>query len=314
VTTLDDLLNDTLPLNRKERYYTGTVLPALLCAESMKHLARLGRPGLLDIGELDVRADPKDCTVLFFTEYSMIESAIGTAKDRFPGIAGMAKDTPDVIILVTKPKPVLIALEAKLYDRPSRPDLVKQLAAQKAQLDVLCADLAPLLKVSEVRLAHWALLPEKLENDLPNLGTPVITWETIRDTYADVDQHYFHGVLTIALARYDELKAKTTAYSDGELAGAKLVQRALAGDPTWPWMGTQGGLAGSRVKDLIQTGTWATTVFQCRHDALPGNVNWFPVADFIDTLRMSAVNVASLAPAPDDEVSRNEFGPHLAHP
>jgi hypothetical protein len=85
VTTLNDLLDSTLPLNRKERYYTGTVLPALLCADSMAHLARLGRPELLDIGDLTVRADPEDCTVLFFTEYSLIESAVGEAAHRFPG-------------------------------------------------------------------------------------------------------------------------------------------------------------------------------------------------------------------------------------
>ncbi|MCE0488126.1 hypothetical protein [Ornithinimicrobium sediminis] len=301
--TLDELLDRALPLNRKERYYTGTVLPALLCAHSMCHLSRLGRSDLLDLGELDVRADPDDCTVLFFTEYSLIESAVGKAAELFPGMTALAKDTPDVVILVTEPEPVLIALEAKMFDRPSSPELLKQLAAQKAQLDGLCTHLARHLDVPRVRLAHWALLPRALADAMPDLETPVITWEQIRDAYADVDQHYFHGVLTTALRRYPELVSKWVGYQDGDLAGAKLVQRALAGDDTWPYMGAQGGVKGQRVTKSIAEGTWSTTVFQCRHKPLPGNNNWFAVADFITTLRAAGVDVDSLAPTASDEVS-----------
>ena len=301
--TLDDLLDKTLPLNRKERYYTGTVLPALLCADSMKYLARLGGPDLLNLEGLQVRADPDDCNVLFFTEYSLIESAIGAAADRFPGMAGLAKDTPDVVILITEPVPVLIALEAKMYDRPSRPDLVKQLTAQKFQLTQLCGHLALQLKVEQVALAHWALLPAKLADSMPDLGTPIVTWEQIRDAYADVDQRYFHSVLSSALERYDQLVSKWVGYQQGDLAGAKLVERALAADTTWPYMGAQGGLAGQRVAGAIAQGTWATTVYQCRHDPLPDKTNWFTVAAFIEVLRSAGVDVDALAPGPDDHPS-----------
>jgi hypothetical protein len=69
MATLDELLDAALPLNRKERYFTGTVLPALLCAGDMAHLGLLG--SLLGLGELDIRADPHDATVLFFTEYGI---------------------------------------------------------------------------------------------------------------------------------------------------------------------------------------------------------------------------------------------------
>lgn len=303
MTTLAQLLDTALPLNRKERYYTGTVLPALLCADSMEHLNRLGRPDLLDLGELDVRADPDDCTVLFFTEYSLIESAIGDAAKLYPNMASMAKDTPDVVILITKPAPVLIALEAKMYDRPSKPDLLKQLAAQRAQLDQLCQHLAGHLGVEEVRLAHWALLPATLAATMPDLGTPVVTWEQIRDAYADVDQHYFHGILTTALEQYPKLVTKWAGYQDGDLAGAKLVTRWLAGDPTWPYMGAQGGLGGKRVTERIANGSWATTLYQCRHEPLPGNANWFTVADFVGTLQAAGVDVEALAPTAEDSVA-----------
>ena len=171
MATLDDLLDATLPLNRKERYYTGTVLPALLCADSMRYLDRLGRSDLLDLGVLDVRDDPDDCTVLFFTEYSLIESAIGPIGAKFPGMAALAKDTPDVVVLITHPKPVLIALEAKMYDRPSKPELVKQLAAQKSQLDQLCTHLAAHLNVEQVRLA---VMPRHVGRDRATTRSDVL--------------------------------------------------------------------------------------------------------------------------------------------
>ena len=58
-----------------------------------------------------------------------------------------------MVVLITHPEPILIALEAKMYDRPSKPELVKQLAAQKSQLDQLCTHLAAHLNVKQVRLA-----------------------------------------------------------------------------------------------------------------------------------------------------------------
>lgn len=298
--TLDELLDSTLPLNRKERYYTGTVLPALLCADSMRHLDRLGRSDLLNLGPMHVRDDPMDCTVLFFTEYSLIESAIGPIGAKFPGMAALAKDTPDVVVLVTEPEPVLIALEAKMYDRPSKADLLKQLAAQKAQLDQLCTHLAAHLEVPRVRLAHWALLPEKLKNAMPDLGTPIVTWEQILAAYADVDQRYFHAVLATALRRYDDLVSKWAGYQDAELAGAKLVTRWLAGDSTWPHMGAAGGLTGDRLSKAIADGSWATREFQCRHQELPGNNNWFTVEAFIQALASAGVDVDALRPKPAD--------------
>lgn len=300
MTTLDDLLDAALPLNRKERYYTGTVLPALLCADSMRHLDRLARPDMLDLGNLDVRDDPEDCTVLFFTEYSLIESAIGPSGAKFPGMAGLAKDTPDVVVLITEPEPIIIALEAKMYDRPSKPELVKQLAAQKSQLDQVCAHLATHLDVTHVRLAHWALLPAKLAEAMTDLGTPIITWEQILDAYSDVDQRYFHAVLATALRRYDGLVSRWSGNQDGELAGAKLVTRSLAGDRVWPYMGAAGGLNGKRVTASIADGSWATREFQCRHEPLSGNKNWFTVEEFVRALREAGSEVDALGPTAED--------------
>src|SRR4051794_6988663 len=105
--SLAELFATALPINRKERYYTGTVLPALLCADSMRHLSRL--IDHLGLPELDIRVSPSDCTLEFFTEYSPVESAVGPAKGDFAGLAHLPKDTPDVVIFVSQPTPTLIA-------------------------------------------------------------------------------------------------------------------------------------------------------------------------------------------------------------
>jgi hypothetical protein len=69
------------------------------------------------------------------------------------------KDTPDVVILVTEPDHVLIALEAKLYDRPQPTDLIQQLANQHALLAPLTRQLADKLGCA-VQLVHAVLLPQ----------------------------------------------------------------------------------------------------------------------------------------------------------
>lgn len=223
-TSLRDLFATGLPINRKERYYTGTVLPALLCANSMRHLHRL--TDHLGLGRLHVRTEPGDCTVEFFTEYSPVESAVGKAKADFAGLEGTTKDTPDVVILVTKPEPALIALEAKMFDRPSLKSMQQQLDAQRVQLEILAIDLAKRLNSPGVEMVHRALLPQSLAKafeDMGGLRVPVVEWEWVRDNYADVDQDYFHAVLDHALTHYDQLKSKYSGNHQGEVRGDRLV-------------------------------------------------------------------------------------------
>ena len=43
-------------------------------------------------------------------------------------------------------------------------------------------------------------------------------------------------------ARRHMVDGRLVGYQHGDLAGAKLVERALVGDPTWPYMGARGGL------------------------------------------------------------------------
>ena len=75
------LCEHMLPLNRKERYYTGTVFPALVCAENFKYFDRF--LALLNHGGefFDVSTD--NVNIQFFTEYGLFDSLFSDKKARF---------------------------------------------------------------------------------------------------------------------------------------------------------------------------------------------------------------------------------------
>jgi hypothetical protein len=45
-------------------------------------------------------------------------------------------------------------------------------------------------------------------------------------------------------------------------------------------MGCGGGLDGRRLQAHLASGLWRTQPYEWRPAPLPGNPNWFPVADF----------------------------------
>jgi hypothetical protein len=218
--------------------------------------------------------------VLLFTEYGFAESAMGA--ERFASWR-IARDTPDLVILVTEPEPVLLAIEAKMFDRPSRAELVGQLDRQEALLVPLVERLARWLKVPAVRLQRAALLPAPLRAAIESaepLPVPVITWEQVRDEWADIGG-YYHHILAVALERYATLAAPAANHQDDDILGQVLLDAARAGTLAHPWMGRQGGFHGKALRTDLETGGWRTTRYQVRKAELPGNPNWFPVASFV---------------------------------
>ena len=283
--TLGRLLDETLPLNRKEKFFTGTVLPALVGADDLAHLSRLG--DLVGASDLDVRVERDDCTVVFFTEYGIAESAVGHAKERFTGLP-TSKDTPDVVILVTRPRPVLIAIEAKMYSRPGGSALLKQLDAQATLLVPLCERLAEWLGVPHVDLKHVALLPNAQAVKLPTFPYSIITWEQLRAAFRDVAPHYWLAMLDEALDRFENLVAKPIAYDETSMTGSDIRDHYLAGDMPYAAMGRGGGgLASDRLRADIDEGTWRETSYQVAAQAPLNNHNWFAIADFIERLRVA---------------------------
>lgn len=84
--SLDELLDRTLPLNRKERYFTGTVLPALIGGD-LEHLGRFA--ALAGIKDVNVRTARNDCTCCSSAGWGHAVMGSKAAADR-----GRGEDVP----------------------------------------------------------------------------------------------------------------------------------------------------------------------------------------------------------------------------
>lgn len=114
-----------LPVNRKERFYTGTVLPMLVCADNFRHLGLF----LSLCGLHNCRAGED---VQFFTEYGFGES-VYTETDKQLWQGPFSHDTPDVVI---RSGDWLLTVEAKMFHNPTAADLDRQMKAQKPLVDL----------------------------------------------------------------------------------------------------------------------------------------------------------------------------------
>lgn len=268
-----------LPVNRKEKYFTGTVLPALISDNGFIHLHRfLGLCGLFvddvsgDTHPLSGRQD-----LQFFTEYAFAESVqISRDRQRFAD-RPHERDTPDLVL--TGPD-WLLAVEAKMYHRPTRQALEKQIARQRTLVNYWTT----VLGLNPARVAHVLLLPEPLAQARGELAAPVVTWEAVRDAYAAVAPAYWLGVIRDALARYDELASPEPTFrtnADALIRGEDIVQAHASDSLSFAWMGRSGGMNGAALARDLANGQWRDREYEVRAEPLTGNPYWFPISDSI---------------------------------
>lgn len=173
VSGLSALLDKRLPLNRKEQYYTGTVLPMIVASDGFRRLRKF--LDLCGVAGVAIEASPKFTNVLFFSEYGFKRSLMG-ARDRFDP---RGYETPDLVVYVESEPALLLGIEAKMFDLPSVGDLRRQLQAQLDLLRVMRDGLETNPSVHQV-----ALLPAELCKPWPDPehvdGVPVLTWEKSR--------------------------------------------------------------------------------------------------------------------------------------
>jgi len=285
--SLENMMKTGLPMNRKERFFTGTVFPMIVCAEQFRHLNILAR--LMGIRQLPaVESDPAQASIQFFTEYSLVESIYDQqTKKRFPN-PPTTKDTPDIVILIRGATTTLIALEAKMYHQPQRSSLVKQLKAQRRQLGYLQEHLS----IDEIW--HSALLPRgflpELKDRVPagrrDPGFPIVRWEDLLDGYRRVrpTNDYFIGVLDLALRHWKSLCSQPLAYgvnAEGKMKGSLIVS-LFGSDPSLSIMGRSGGLQGPALAEDISSGNWCNREYEVSSSAEPPNKNWFYISEFIE--------------------------------
>ena len=274
-TGLADLFDKRLPINRKERYYTGTVLPMIVASDGFKHFGRF--LALCGVPEVATKADPESSNIQFFTEYGFKESLMDGAKARFCDPPG--RDTPDLVIYVESEQSLLLSVEAKVFDRPSLTDIREQLKVQ--------ADLARIMGdgVGTNPLVHQvALLPAGLNMPERICGVPVVTWERVADEFRRVAPPYWIGVLKEAIRRYGRLVSQAGGRKncDAIIRGREIYDGHETAGFRYAWMGRSGGLSGQNIQDDVRSGGWRTQEYEVRMDALEGNRNWFSIVEFIE--------------------------------
>jgi len=175
-----------------------------VCADGFAHFGRLAKviPGCPP-RHVDARPDCANLQV--FTEYGLQESIFGAAARQRFTVPPKAKDTPDILIFVAARAPVLIALEAKMYDLPTRQALEEQMRRQR---EVVVDYLALALRVPAARVVHTCLLPEQLLQDAGYdvLSYPVVTWQALLAEFSKSrGEDYWLAVLRLALDSYPDL-------------------------------------------------------------------------------------------------------------
>ena len=174
------------------------------------------------------------------------------------------------------PLHALLGVEAKMYDRVDSARLGEQLRYQQLLLEHIATGLGLALE----HVHHVGLLPEQLAHQVGDLGLPVVTWEQVFAEYSDVAPPYWLDVLDHALSQYDALVSKYSGpNAEFQIDGHKLVDRFRAGGHHEAWLGRKGGLLAALTD--VTDGSWCRRTYECRLEALPGNPNWFLIADFI---------------------------------
>lgn len=269
---MNDTLPEYLPFNRKERYFTGTVLPGIIAADDFAILNRfLSMCGVT--GTLASTAEERLNEVQFLTEYGFAESASYS-----PGWSGYAggRDTPDVVIAGPD---WLVAVEAKLYARQGRTAIVGQLEAQQELVD----HWAGVLEIEADRALLVALLPASYASELGDLGFDVVTWEAVLAAYSEDAPRYWTRVLRMALDRYEHLKSPGLTFgsnAQGRLTGAEIVAGHQAGTLEFSWVGRSQGALGAAWTGDVQSGSWRSRTYEVRVDPIDAP-NWWMISDFV---------------------------------
>jgi hypothetical protein len=270
-----------LPFNRKERFFTGTVLPQIIAVDSFAELHRL-----LDLcgmrGVLPASSHERSAQVQFLTEYGFVESAWFDESGDWE-VAGRGRDTPDIVLVGPD---WLLVLEAKVYAREGAAAINRQIAAQTALLSYW----AEVRNLDRQRVKLVVLLPESYARELGELDAPVVTWEQVLDAYRDVAPAYWYAVLRDAMHRYDVLRSTATrGRVHVRLSGAEIQHADNAGSLGYRWVGRQGGPTGKAFAADIRSGAWRLHRYAVATATIE-NRNWWPIGEFLAMVEAGSVH------------------------
>jgi len=281
---LEKNFRNYLPLNRKERFYTGTVLPGIICYENFRYINLFLKLVTGFPQNLSINPDAEHNNIQFLTEYSLKESGNFTGR-KFDSIPE-TKDTPDLMILVTEPDLYLIVLEAKMYSSPNIADFKLQIQAQKRIIHCIQSNLG----LKDNHIFQLGLIPKGFMHAGFDAGCPLIFWEDIVIAYQHIMKgNYFFETLKLALSWKKEMMSPGLGIrsygknAEDRLTGTEIMNRHRNG--LFFWIGRKGGLNGNDFSRDLETGGWKTVPYEVNFSKKPLNRNWFSLKEFADAVK-----------------------------
>jgi len=233
-----------------------------------------GHLGPVEPGRRDGNAP---CQLL--TEYGFTESLVGAGDGRWDD-RKRRRDTPDVVLVGDD---WLVAVEAKVFSRPTQAELELQFRAQRVLID----EWRDILGIPDDRVHHVALIPEQLAALVGQLSVRTVTWQQVADAYRIVGPAYWVGIIDVACERWENLvssQAPFTANAEATLTGKQILEASEAGLLEYGYMGRRGGLEGPLLKEDIKSGRWRDHSDEVRGEELPDNKNWLSIPSFVAML------------------------------
>ena len=268
-----------LPLTRKEKFYTATIFPMIVC-KNIDHINIF-----LSLLDIDVRVSSKNINNFnLFTEYEY---------------KPLSEVIFDIVILISNPngKPILIVLEGKMFHVPTLGSLRRQMDKQRELIETMIEESLQ----KDAIFYQYALLPEpfldkELEDMLNKRDVKILTWERFRDAYKDKykdGSNYFYDILCYALENYDQYKAKGIKSfrlkCDDVWDGLKIYQEYKVGNREMISMGRRKGLKGL-IDDLeaIKWEYWPNCPdvkkYEVSKKDLSKERNWFTIETYVNLI------------------------------
>ena len=264
-----------LPINRKERFYTGTILPSLLFHGGLSNLYSFLRQikGLPN----EINEENTKDAFLFYTEYNLKESA--GKKSVGAEIYTANRDTPDVIIQILKPVTVFIVIEAKMFSNLSQNNFNLQMRAQKKSvIDVL-------YERYHCPIFHVALVPSQL-GFIGNSYYEIVNWQFFIDNKEiNLEGNHFADYLRFALEHYNKLVSNRSRKAETvqeEMSGAAIDRDGKMG--IIYWVGRQGGR--TSIEQDVRMGVWRKKLYgiNAKNPRNGREGNWLTSIDFANII------------------------------
>ena len=241
-------LNEELPINRKEKFYTATILPSLLFHNGLSNFYHFLKQIINFPPEINERETGDN--FLFYTEYNLKESAgkksVGIEIETDSG------ETPDVLIEILKPSKVFVIIEAKMFQNLNQNEFSRQM---KSQRNVVIKALKKKFHLNDDKIFHIGLVPKEL-NFCDTIDYQIINWEIFNFKTFKLRGNYSHNFLRFALENYSTLVAdkstKQASTVKGYIKGSELYDMAKKGEILW--IGRKGGKLS--IQNDVSQGIW----------------------------------------------------------